>query len=122
MGTVSIGRPASEDIVGVSATGSVGSVTIPTDGDDTVSVTGVNGTGSLGTVAVNTTSPTTYTVTVQSYGGGNRYYVDGVRQPTLSFLRAVHMCLTGRRLQVIRYAFLPLRMAHMAAVRNTQQA
>ena len=85
VGTVSIGKPASEDIVGVSATGSVGSVTIPTDGDDTVSVTGVNGTGSLGTVTVNTASPTTYTVTVQSYGGGNRYYVDGTRQPTLSF-------------------------------------
>lgn len=62
------------------AQGSVGTVTINTT--ETETLTGVSATGSVGSVAIS--SSTTYTVTVQSYGGGNRYYIDGTRQPTLS--------------------------------------
>tara|TARA_R110002167_G_scaffold328887_1_gene535465 strand:- start:9239 stop:10018 length:780 start_codon:yes stop_codon:yes gene_type:complete len=85
VGQVVIGSPASDVVGGVEAVGSVGSLYFPTPGGSPVSVTGVLGTGAAGSATANTTSATTYTVTVQSYGGGNRYYIDGTRQPTLSF-------------------------------------
>tara|TARA_R110001632_G_scaffold175841_1_gene295534 strand:- start:530 stop:1231 length:702 start_codon:yes stop_codon:yes gene_type:complete len=62
------------------AQGSVGTVTIGTT--ETEILTGVSATGFVGDVAISAAA--TYTVTVQSYGGGNRYYIDGTRQPTLN--------------------------------------
>ena len=67
VGTVTLGgdvvTPVTEDVTGVSATGSVGTVT-------------ASGTG--------TSIAATYTVTVASYLGANKYYIDGVRQDTVS--------------------------------------
>ncbi len=60
-----------------------GDVITPTD----ASVTGVTATGSVGTVTASGTGTSiaaTYTVTVASYLGANKYYVDGVRQDTVS--------------------------------------
>jgi len=62
------------------AQGSVGKVTIGTT--ETEILTGVSATGSVGNVTISASAA--YTVTVQSYGGGNRYYIDGTRQPTLN--------------------------------------
>ena len=60
------------------------SVTTP---DATVSVTGLAGTAAVGTVSV-TTLTATYTVTVasgtNSYGTGNKFYIDGSVSPTLT--------------------------------------
>ena len=72
---------------GVSATSGLGSVSITTNTEVDVAVTGVAGTTSLGTVSVSATV-TTYTVTVatgtNSYGTGNKFYVDGSVSPTLN--------------------------------------
>tara|TARA_R110000850_G_scaffold18038_2_gene54847 strand:+ start:696 stop:1439 length:744 start_codon:yes stop_codon:yes gene_type:complete len=71
------------------AEGQVGTVTFagdvitPTD----VNVTGVSATSSTGTVTASGTGTSiaaTYTVTVASYLGANKYYIDGVRQDTVS--------------------------------------
>tara|TARA_R100001015_G_C4607572_1_gene162706 strand:+ start:684 stop:1424 length:741 start_codon:yes stop_codon:yes gene_type:complete len=68
IGTVTFGgsviTPTSATIIGVTGTGSVGTVT-------------ASGTGGV-TIAA------TYTVTVQSYLGANKYYINGVRQDTVS--------------------------------------
>tara|TARA_R100000329_G_scaffold127822_3_gene106559 strand:- start:2763 stop:3500 length:738 start_codon:yes stop_codon:yes gene_type:complete len=68
VGTVTLGgdvvTPITSEITGVSATGAVGTVT-------------ASGTGGV-TIAA------TYTVTVASYLGYNKYYIDGVRQDTVS--------------------------------------
>ena len=71
------------------ARGQVGTVTF---GGDVVTptnanVTGVSATGSVGTVTASGTGTSiaaTYTVTVASYLGANKYYIDGVRQDTVS--------------------------------------
>ena len=71
------------------ARGQVGTVTF---GGDVVTptstnVTGVTATGSVGTVTASGTGTSiaaTYTVTVASYLGANKYYIDGVRQDTVS--------------------------------------
>jgi len=71
------------------ARGQVGTVTF---GGDVVTptsanVTGVTATGSVGTVTASGTGTSiaaTYTVTVASYLGSNKYYIDGVRQDTVS--------------------------------------
>jgi len=67
VGTVTLGgdvvTPITEEVTGVSATGSVGAVT-------------ASGTG--------TSIAATYTVTVASYLGANKYYIDSVRQDTVS--------------------------------------
>ena len=71
------------------AVGLVGDVTF---GGDVVTpvtegVTGVSATGSIGTVTASGTGTSiaaTYTVTVASYLGANKYYIDGVRQDTVS--------------------------------------
>jgi hypothetical protein len=69
--------------------GSVGSVTVggtavtPTN----VNPTGVSATASVGSVTVSTSGVVitqTFTVTVQSYYGANKYYIDGVRQATVT--------------------------------------
>ena len=60
-----------------------GDVTTPVTED----VTGVSGTGSIGTVTASGTGTSiaaTYTVTVASYLGANKYYIDGSRQATVN--------------------------------------
>ena len=53
-----------------------------------ISVTGLSATGSIGSVSVTTATSITYTVTVASgtnvYGTGNKFYLDGSVSPTLS--------------------------------------
>ncbi len=88
--TASVGRVSvtttnatAESLTGVSATGSVGSVTIATTTADTsVSVTGLAATGGVGSVA--NVIADTFTVTVANPGSGNKYYIDGVLQATLT--------------------------------------
>ena len=72
-----------ESVTGVSATGSVGSVTVATTtADASVSVTGLAATGGVGSVA--NVIADTFTVTVANPGSGNKYYIDGVLQATLT--------------------------------------
>ena len=88
--TASVGRVSvtttnatAESLTGVSATGSVGSVTVATTTADTsVSVTGLAATGGVGSVA--NVIADTFTVTVANPGSGNKYYIDGVLQATLT--------------------------------------
>ena len=71
------------------AEGQVGTVTF---GGDVITptnaaITGVSATGSVGTVSSSGTSTTvsaTYTVTVASYYGSNYFYIDGARQATVN--------------------------------------
>jgi hypothetical protein len=71
----------------VSGTSALGSVSV-TGTTVNETLTGQGGTLSLGTVSVTTSSVTTYTVTVatgtNSYGYGNKYYLDGSLSPTLN--------------------------------------
>jgi len=72
---------------GVSGTSALGSVSVTgTTVNETLS--GQAGTLSLGTVSVTTSSVTTYTVTVasgtNSYGYGNKFYLDGSVSPTIN--------------------------------------
>ena len=88
--TASVGRVSvtttnatAESLTGVSATGSVGSVTVATTtADVSVSVTGLAATGGVGSVA--NVIADTFTVTVANPGSGNKYYIDGVLQATLT--------------------------------------
>ena len=88
--TASVGRVSvtttnatAESLTGVSATGSVGSVTVATTtADASVSVTGLAATGGVGSVA--NVIADTFTVTVANPGSGNKYYIDGVLQATLT--------------------------------------
>jgi len=60
-----------------------GSVITPTN----VNPTGVSATASVGSVTVSTSGVVitqTFTITVQSYLGANKYYIDGVRQDTVA--------------------------------------
>ena len=73
--------PAMQGEIGTVTFG--GSVITPTS----ATTTGVTGTGSVGTVTASGTGTSiaaTYTVTVASYLGANKYYIDGVRQDTVS--------------------------------------
>ena len=87
--TVQTGLPVTATISGfVSATGSVGSVTISTPAASvTAAATGSASTGSVGSVTT-VQNTTIYTVTVasgtNSYGSGNKYYIDGSVSPTLN--------------------------------------
>jgi len=74
--------PISVTPTGVSASISLGTLTI--QGSVAVTPTGVSATVSLGTLSVSASTITTYTVTVASYYGANKYYIDGVRQATLT--------------------------------------
>ena len=54
---------------------------------ETINPTGVLATASVGTVSISTTAVViaqTFAVTVASYLGANKYYIDGVRQDTVS--------------------------------------
>mgnify|MGYP003115054483 FL=1 len=75
-------QPVSVTPTGVSATVSLGTLTI--QGSVAVTPTGVSATVSLGTLSASVTGITTYTVTVASYYGANKYYIDGVRQATVN--------------------------------------
>jgi len=77
VGRVSVTITESETVTGVSATGSVGDVTISVN-----TVTGVSATGAVGDVTIS--ANTIYTVTVANPGSGNKYYIDGALQPTLT--------------------------------------
>ena len=84
--TINISDTGNDDITpsGVSANALIGTVVINTTGDADVTV---NPTGSAGTSAVGSptvTGDTVYTVTVANPGSGNKYYIDGALQPTLS--------------------------------------
>ena len=84
--TINISDSGNDDIApsGVSSNALIGTVVINTTGDADVTV---NPTGSAGTSAVGSltvTGDTVYTVTVANPGSGNKYYIDGVLQPTLS--------------------------------------
>ena len=59
-----------------------GTVVTPTD----ATVSGVSATASVGTVSVSVSGSIaqTFTVTVQSYYGANKYYIDGSRQATFT--------------------------------------
>tara|TARA_R100001509_G_scaffold109614_1_gene65424 strand:- start:1326 stop:2024 length:699 start_codon:yes stop_codon:yes gene_type:complete len=74
--------PISVTPTGVTATISLGTLTV--QGSVAVTLTGVSATVSLGTLSVSASTITTYTVTVASYYGANKYYIDGVRQATLT--------------------------------------
>lgn len=82
--TVSITDTGSEIVnpSGVAASTGVGSVTVPRD-DVTVSLTGVAATSAIGSPTIST-NVTTLIVTVANPGSGNKYYIDGVQQDTLS--------------------------------------
>ena len=67
----------------VEGVGSVGTVII-TGATDSVNVSGVGGTASVGSVTVVLPTITTLTVTVANPGSGNKYYIDGVQQATLT--------------------------------------
>ncbi len=69
-------------VAGSGATTSVGTITINIGATET-SVSGVGATLSVGNTSV-TTNLTIYTVTVGTYGGGNKYYIDGQLTPTLN--------------------------------------
>ena len=72
---------------GVSATARLGSVSVIASPGVVVTAAGLASTASLGTVSVAATV-TTYTVTVatgtNSYGTGNKFYIDGSVSPTLT--------------------------------------
>ena len=84
--TITTSDSGNDDITpsGVTANALLGSVTISTTGDADVTVnpTGSAGTSAIGSVTV--TGDTVYTVTVANPGSGNKYYIDGVLQPTLN--------------------------------------
>ena len=83
VGRVSVTTTEVDAVTGVSATGGVGSVIVnTTTGNVSVSVTGLAGTGAVGSVA--NVIADTFTVTVANPGSGNRYYIDGVLQATLT--------------------------------------
>ena len=74
---------------GQSATASLGTVSISGEITDSVTLTTQVGLSALGTVTVSATSSvTSYTVTVaygtNSYGSGNKYYLDGSVSPTIN--------------------------------------
>jgi len=85
VGSVTINPSSNPDAInisGVGATSGVGSISVNED-DVSSSVTGVSSTSGVGSVTVSS-NVTRYIVTVASYLGANKYYIDGVRQPTLS--------------------------------------
>lgn len=74
---------------GVSATSTVGNVSVTAITGSSVTLTGLAGTSALGTVTITGASSfTTYTVTVatgtNSYGTGNKFYLNGSVSPTIS--------------------------------------
>ena len=85
VGTVTIFLPKT---LGTQAVGQVGNVTVQTGLPVTATISGfVSATGSVGSVTT-VQNTTIYTVTVasgtNSYGSGNKYYIDGSVSPTLN--------------------------------------
>ena len=93
----------SVSVTGVSSTGSVGSVSVATGVTVDVPVTGVAATGSVGSVTIDAVvsidvpvtgvsanagphAEVNYTVTVAD-NNGNKFYIDGVSNPTLELTR-----------------------------------
>ncbi len=73
---------ATATVTGVSATANLGNISVETNEVDvTVSVTGVAATGAVGDV---TPVSDTFAITVSNPGSGNKYYIDGVQQATVS--------------------------------------
>ncbi len=69
-------------LTGVSATSNLGNVSVETgEVDVNVPVTGVSSTSAIGSV---TAISDTFAITVASAGGGNKYFIDGVQQATIS--------------------------------------
>ena len=83
--TVTISDTGNETVnaTGLAGTSGIGSVTVnTTSANVNVSVTGLAATGTVGSIS-NVISDT-FTVTVANPGSGNRYYIDGVLQATLT--------------------------------------
>jgi len=83
--TVTISDTGNETVnaTGSAGTSGIGSVTVnTTSANVNVSVTGLGATGSVG--AISNIISDTFTVTVANPGSGNRYYIDGVLQATLT--------------------------------------
>jgi hypothetical protein len=73
---------ATVSVTGVSSTTNLGNIYVETNEVDvTANVTGVAGTGAVGDV---TPVSDTFAVTVSNPGSGNKYYIDGVQQATVS--------------------------------------
>ena len=85
VGSVEINDENSASVTGIAGTSAVGTVTITND--NTASITGLAGTSAVGSVTI-TANITTYAVTVatgtNSYGTGNKFYIDGSVSPTLN--------------------------------------
>tara|TARA_B100001063_G_scaffold168980_1_gene158198 strand:- start:1604 stop:2428 length:825 start_codon:yes stop_codon:yes gene_type:complete len=75
------------NLSGLNVTSNLGTVTITGDISESVSVTGQSATGVLGTPTI-ASNVIEYAVTVaygtNSYGSGNKFYIEGVLSPTLS--------------------------------------
>ena len=83
--SIYVGVPLVEDpnLRPVTGFGQVGQVTVNTvEAGVTVNLTGVAATSSVGSVSA--TPITSYAVTVASTGSGNKYFIDGVQQATLT--------------------------------------
>jgi len=72
------------ELTGVAGTSAVGTIS-PTS-EASKAITGVS---ALGVAEPFAGANTTYTVTVQSTGSGNKYYINGVQQATLSLIEGV---------------------------------
>lgn len=83
--SIYVGVPLVEDpnLRNLTAFGQVGQVTVNSVVSDvTVSLTGIGSTSAVGSVSA--TPITTYAITVANPGSGNKYYIDGVQQATLT--------------------------------------
>lgn len=80
--TATSGTSGAINVTGIAATGVVGTVTASPEVNTSITLTGVSSTSGIGapTISVNTG----YTVTVANPGSGNRYYINGALQPTLT--------------------------------------
>ena len=83
--SIYVGVPLVEDpnLRNLTAFGQVGQVTVNSVVSDvTVSLKGIGSTSAVGSVSA--TPITTYAITVANPGSGNKYYIDGVQQATLT--------------------------------------
>ena len=83
--SIYVGVPLVEapNLRNLTAFGQVGQVTVNSVVSDvTVSLTGIGSTSAVGSVSA--TPITTYAITVANPGSGNKYYIDGVQQATLT--------------------------------------
>jgi len=80
---VGVPLPEGPNLRNLTAFGQVGQVTVNSVVSDvTVSLTGIGSTSAVGSVSA--TPITTYAITVANPGSGNKYYIDGVQQATLT--------------------------------------